>query len=69
MLAVVVPASVVSVPSITHVSVGSIFGVGLGSKTVHYNVCLQGFYSWILTLPIAATFGGLIYGMLLRNLV
>ncbi len=50
--------------STTHVSVGSIFGVGLVSQTANINVFSQILYSWILTLPLAAIFSGAIYWFL-----
>lgn len=51
----VIFASRLGVPvSTTHVSVGSIFGSGLISKTAHVNVFRQVLLSWVLTLPIAA---------------
>lgn len=47
--------------STTHVSVGSMVGVGLTSKKLHYGVFGQILLSWILTLPIAASLGAMIY--------
>ena len=61
----VVFASKIGVPvSTTHVSVGSIFGVGLVSQTANLNIFSQILTSWVLTLPIAAIFSGLIYYIL-----
>ena len=58
----VIFASRLGVPvSTTHVSVGSIFGVGLVSKTAHPGFFRQVLYSWVLTLPIAAISSGIIY--------
>ena len=58
----VIFASRMGVPvSTTHVSVGSIFGVGLVSKTAHPEFFQQVLYSWVLTLPIAAISSGIIY--------
>ena len=61
----VIFASRLGVPvSTTHVSVGSIFGVGIISKSAHLKVFSQVFTSWILTLPIAAIFSGFTYWIL-----
>jgi PiT family inorganic phosphate transporter len=61
----VISASRFGLPvSTTHVSVGSIFGVGLVSKTAHINVFYQILLSWILTLPSAALISALIYWLL-----
>ncbi len=50
--------------STTHVSVGSIFGVGVISKTANSRVFSQILLSWILTLPTAAIISGISYGLL-----
>jgi PiT family inorganic phosphate transporter len=61
----VIFASRLGVPvSTTHVSVGSIFGVGVLSKTAHLNVFSQVLSSWVLTLPIAAILSGITYWLL-----
>jgi inorganic phosphate transporter, PiT family len=61
----VIFASRMGVPvSTTHVSVGSIFGVGVVSKTAHINVFYKVLSSWVLTLPIAAIISGVIYWIL-----
>ncbi len=61
----VIFASRLGVPvSTTHVSVGSIFGSGLISKTAHVNVFRQVLLSWGLTLPIAAFFSSITYFIL-----
>lgn len=52
--------------STTHVSVGSIFGVGVISRKANAKVFSQILLSWILTLPIAACLGGLFYWILHR---
>ena len=58
----VIFASRLGVPvSTTHVSVGSIFGVGTISKTAHFNVFSQVLMSWVLTLPIAAFISSAVY--------
>ena len=63
----VIFASRLGVPvSTTHVSVGSIAGVGLVSKTTHINVFSQVISSWVLTLPFAAIFSGISYWLLQR---
>ncbi len=61
----VIFASRMGVPvSTTHVSVGSIFGVGIISKTAHLGVFSQVLSSWILTLPIAAIISSVSYLLL-----
>lgn len=58
----VIAASKYGLPvSTTHVSVGSIFGVGLISKKANVRVFYQIMLSWILTLPIAAILSGTAY--------
>lgn len=58
----VIAASTLSLPvSTTHVSVGSIFGVGLVAKTANARVFYQILLSWLLTLPIAAIFSATLY--------
>lgn len=58
----VIAASVYGLPvSTTHVSVGSIFGVGLISRKANARVFYQILLSWFLTLPIAASMSALIY--------
>lgn len=47
--------------STTHVSVGSLSGVGLISRQANSKVISQILLSWVLTLPIAAILGGIIY--------
>jgi PiT family inorganic phosphate transporter len=61
----VIFASKLGVPvSTTHVSVGTIFGVGLvtdrRNNTMTGNVLL----SWLITLPVAMLFSALAYGIL-----
>ncbi len=61
----VIFASRMGVPvSTTHVSVGSIFGVGVVSKTAHIGMFSKVLSSWILTLPIAATLSSITYLLL-----
>jgi PiT family inorganic phosphate transporter len=63
----VIAASQFGLPvSTTHVSVGSIFGVGLVTRKANVQVFYQILLSWILTLPIAATLSGLSYWALHR---
>ncbi|MBW4674511.1 MAG: inorganic phosphate transporter family protein [Desmonostoc geniculatum HA4340-LM1] len=50
--------------SITHFSVGSIFGVGLISKKSNVRILYQILVSWILTLPTAAIISGITYRLL-----
>ncbi|MCF2149160.1 inorganic phosphate transporter family protein [Desmonostoc muscorum LEGE 12446] len=50
--------------SITHLSVGSIFGVGLIAKKSNVRVFYQILLSWILTLPSTAIISGITYRLL-----
>ncbi len=58
----VIFASKIGVPvSTTHVSVGSIYGIGLVNKTANSKEIAKIGMSWLLTLPVAAFLSGLIY--------
>lgn len=60
--ALVVFASRLGLPvSTTHVSVGSIFGIGLITRKANAKVVSEILLSWVLTLPIAAILSGSIY--------
>jgi PiT family inorganic phosphate transporter len=50
--------------STTHVSVGSIFGIGLTARTANVPVMRAIVLSWLLTLPCGAVLGGLVYWMI-----
>ena len=50
--------------STTHVSVGSLFGIGLVTRQANPSVVSGILMSWILTLPIAAILGAIIYQLL-----
>jgi len=50
--------------STTHVSVGSLFGVGLTTGKAKVHIVLGILLSWILTLPCAALIAGLAYWLL-----
>ncbi len=63
----VIFASRFGVPvSTTHVSVGSIFGIGLASKRINTGIMLEIILSWFITLPIAAVFSGGAYWVLVK---
>jgi PiT family inorganic phosphate transporter len=65
----VTTASIHGLPvSTTHVSVGSIFGIGTVTKIANARVISKILLSWVLTLPIAAALSGLIY-MLLESIL
>jgi inorganic phosphate transporter, PiT family len=67
--ALVIAASRYGLPvSTTHVSVGSIFGMGLLSQQANLRVFYQILLSWILTLPTAALISGIAYWVLHRFL-
>jgi PiT family inorganic phosphate transporter len=50
--------------STTHVSVGSLFGIGLMTKSANAAVVRNILLSWVLTLPCGAIFGGIVYFIL-----
>jgi len=54
--------------STTHVSVGSLFGIGLLTKQANMRVVSEILMSWLLTLPIAATLSAIIYWLLSHSL-
>lgn len=61
----VIFASQLGVPvSTTHVSVGSVFGIGAITRQADVSVVSHIALSWLLTLPIAAFFSACIYGLL-----
>jgi PiT family inorganic phosphate transporter len=47
--------------STTHVSVGSLFGIGLIARKANVGVVLAIVLSWLLTLPCAALISGMVY--------
>lgn len=60
-------ASKLGVPvSTTHVSVGSIAGVGAGAGTIHWAVLRNVLLSWVATLPFAALAGWICASLLIR---
>lgn len=62
----VTTASVHGLPvSTTHVSVGSIFGIGTVTKKADLKVIRNILLSWLLTLPIAAICSAIVYWLLL----
>ena len=61
----VTTASIHGLPvSTTHVSVGSIFGIGTVTKKADTKMISKIVLSWVLTLPIAAILSGLIFKLL-----
>ncbi|HEY8186732.1 MAG TPA: inorganic phosphate transporter [Pyrinomonadaceae bacterium] len=50
--------------STTHVSVGSLFGIGLITRQANPLVVSGILMSWVLTLPTAAVLGGIVYKLL-----
>ncbi len=63
----VIAASLFGLPvSTTHVSVGSLFGIGMTSNRANYRVIRDVLLSWVLTLPCAALIGALVYGLVSR---
>jgi PiT family inorganic phosphate transporter len=62
----VTTASIHGMPvSTTHVSVGSIFGIGTVTKKADIKVVKNILLSWLLTLPIAAICSAAVYWVLL----
>lgn len=60
--ALVLMASIFGLPvSTTHVSVGSLFGIGLATGEVNARTVTGIALSWVITLPCAAAFAGLIF--------
>lgn len=58
----VIAASKFGLPvSTTHVSVGSIYGIGVVNKTANNKEISKIVFSWVLTLPIAAALSALFY--------
>jgi PiT family inorganic phosphate transporter len=58
----VILASTYGLPvSTTHVSVGSLFGIGLIARKANVNVVLGILLSWLLTLPCAALISAAVY--------
>ena len=57
--ALVIFASRLGMPvSTTHVSVGSLFGIGLVTGKADLRVAYRVHLSWVLTLPVAAILSG-----------
>lgn len=64
----VTTASINGLPvSTTHVSVGSIFGIGTVTRKADLKMVSKIILSWVLTLPIAAAFGAVVF-LILKNL-
>jgi len=62
---IVIGASKIGVPvSTTHVSCGSLFGIGMATKQAHWGAILKIVTSWITTLPVAAILGCLIFSLI-----
>ncbi len=47
--------------STTHVSCGSIFGIGLVNRTLQWKTVAQILMAWVTTLPLAAIISGLLF--------
>jgi PiT family inorganic phosphate transporter len=63
--ALVIAASKFGLPvSTTHVSVGSIYGIGIVNKTANHKEISKIALSWVLTLPIAALLSAFFYFIL-----
>jgi inorganic phosphate transporter, PiT family len=55
--------------STTHVSVGSLFGIGLLNKTANIKTITNILLSWAMTLPFAAIISGLVYSLLTKLII
>ncbi len=63
----VTTASIHGLPvSTTHVSVGSIFGIGTATKKADTSMVSKILLSWILTLPVAAVISAAVYWLILQ---
>lgn len=63
----VTTASIHGMPvSTTHVSVGSLFGIGTATKKANYKVIGKILLSWLLTLPIAAISSAIVFKLLIN---
>lgn len=61
----VTTASIHGLPvSTTHISVGSIFGIGTVTKKANYNMIGKILLSWLLTLPLAAMVSAILFKLL-----
>jgi PiT family inorganic phosphate transporter len=54
--------------STTHVSVGSLFGIGLVNRSAHWRMILGILVAWVTTLPLGAALSALVY-LIARTLV
>jgi len=50
----------------THVSVGSIFGIGTATKKADPSMVSKILLSWVLTLPVAAVVSAAVYWLMLQ---
>jgi PiT family inorganic phosphate transporter len=50
--------------STTHVSVGSLFGIGLVNRTARWRAVLTILLAWVTTLPLGAALAVAVYGLL-----
>ncbi len=61
----VTTASIHGMPvSTTHVSVGSLFGIGTAGRTAKWGMIRRIILSWVLTLPVAALLSAVVYLLL-----
>lgn len=68
--ALVIASSRLGLPvSTTHVSVGSLFGIGMATRQARGRVVTSIFTSWVLTLPSAAGFSAAIYWILKHRML
>ncbi len=59
---IVIAATYFGMPvSTTHVSCGSLFGIGAVTKNANWNTILKIIFAWLITLPVSAIFGSILY--------
>jgi len=62
---IVIGASRFGLPvSTTHVSCGSLFGIGVITRQAHWRVIGQVLLAWVTTLPLGAALGAVCYGLI-----
>jgi inorganic phosphate transporter, PiT family len=63
----VIAASRFGVPvSTTHVSNGSLFGIGMVTSELRWKMMATVLVAWVTTLPLGAALGGLAFALLSR---
>ena len=50
--------------STTHVSCGSIFGIGLANRSCQWKTVVEILLTWLTTLPLAALLAAILYALI-----